>query len=62
MKLLLLAITLIAFTGCNYNVDQGNLQEAEEICKDKEGVYKIRINSDAKYVYCKDGFSDSISY
>ena len=51
MKYLILLTSLLF--GCT--VYQGHLENAEIVCKEHKGIYKLEIDSPFIVVYCRDG-------
>jgi len=53
---ILLALTTLSLQGCFWqNTSMGDIEAAQEYCKDKGGLYEIRVNFDGKeWAYCVD--------
>ena len=53
----LVFMVLVALAGCSTTLDQDEINKALEYCKDKEGLFSIKVYSDSAgyYVTCKNG-------
>lgn len=62
MYKLILLISFLLLTGCDSKLKNAKIESmSEDICKDKQGVYKIRdIFIDIR-IYCYDGSSHRVT-
>ncbi len=45
MKVLLLSLFVFILIGCSSYIEPHNLKKAEEICKEKGGIYHIKTST-----------------
>lgn len=60
MKRLLVLLPILFLSACSDRVlTQKQLEQAEEYCSDKEGIYHLRVK-DSFWAHCKDGSKKSL--
>jgi len=61
MKILITILIVVFICSCSRTVGQAQLKSAIGFCKDKEGVFSLKImDTNEVFITCKDGTSKQI--
>jgi hypothetical protein len=60
-KMLVIILSVLLVSACSKVLTQHHLKDADTVCKDKGGIYELRVlGTNETFVYCKDGSKDQI--